>query len=125
MEGDRASTDGLTGTSRRIRRAIDGDAGDLAWTGARLQPPLVQQARRRLARALQHVCDPEDVVGYAWQVSLPRLSGLIARDGRYTPVLLKFLSTAVLLRINELLRAEVRRLRVATGGSAAGAPAAS
>lgn len=115
---------GLTGTSRRIRGAIGGDPDDLAWTIERLTPLLVQQAGFRMRGRLRRVCDPEDVVGYAWQVSLPRLSLLIARDGRYTPVLLKFLSTAILLRINELLRQEVRRARSdpdASGAVSAGA----
>jgi RNA polymerase sigma factor (sigma-70 family) len=111
---------GLTGTSRRIRGAIDGDASDLAWTVERLSPVLLQQARYRMRGRLQRVCDPEDVVAHAWQVSLPRLGGLIARDGRFTPVLLKFLSTAVLLRINELLRQQARRgAAVDDGGGAA------
>ena len=60
---------------------------------------------------------PEDVVAHCWQVTLPRLPELIARDGRFGPVLVKFLSTAVLLRINELLRNEARRTTCGSVGS--------
>lgn len=113
MGSDPGTDDSLTGTSRRIRGAIAGNADDLAWTVDRLTPLLRSQARFRMRGRLQRVCDPEDVVNHAWQVSLPCLAGLIARDGRYTPVLLKFLSTAVLLRVNELLRQEFRRAQSA------------
>jgi RNA polymerase sigma factor (sigma-70 family) len=104
-DGDRA----LTGTSRRIRGAIAGDTDDLAWICEHFWPLLVQQARYRLRGRLQRSCEPEDVVAHAWQVALPRLRDLVARDGRYSPVLLRFLSTTILLRVNELLRQEVRR----------------
>jgi RNA polymerase sigma-70 factor, ECF subfamily len=117
MNSDHGPIDDLTGTSRRVRGAIGGNADDLAWTIDRLTPLLVQQARFRLRGRMQRVCDPEDVVAHAWQVSLPRLSGLIARDGRYTPVLLKFLSTSILLRVNELLRRELQRMRATAAGS--------
>ncbi len=112
----------FTGTSRRIRGAIDGDAGDLDWTVARISPILVQQARYRMRDRLRHVCDPEDVVEYAWQVALPRLADLVARDGRYTPVLFRFLSRAVLLRVNELLRSEARRPTARGAASTDGGP---
>lgn len=98
-----------TATSLRIRGAIAGSDTDLNWTIERLTPVLLQQARYRMRDRLQRVCDAEDVVAYAWQVSLPRLRELVARDGRYAPVLLRFLSTAVVLRVNELLRQQARR----------------
>lgn len=98
----------LSGTSRRVRGAIEGDRSDLEWTVSRLTPVLIEHARYRLRGRLQRICDPEDVVSHAWQVCLPRLPDLHARDGRYTPVLLRFLGTAVLNRINELLRREIR-----------------
>jgi RNA polymerase sigma-70 factor (ECF subfamily) len=100
--------DAVTATSRRVRGAIGGERGDLEWIVARLTPPLIEQARYRLRGRLQHACDAEDVVNHAWLVCLPRLPELVARDGRYTPVLLKFLSTAILNRVNDLLRREIR-----------------
>jgi RNA polymerase sigma factor (sigma-70 family) len=105
----------LTGTSRRIRGAIAGEPDDLAWICEHFWPLLVQQARYRLRGRLPRTCDPEDVVAHAWQVALPRLRDLVARDGRFSPVLLRFLSTTILLRVNELLRQEIRRGFAATG----------
>lgn len=106
---------GPTDTSIRIRGAIAGDRGDLDWTIERLTPMLLAQARYRMRGRLQRSCDPEDVVAYAWQVTLGRLRDLDARDGRFGPVLVKFLSTAVLLRVNELLRQEARRPMASAG----------
>jgi len=40
----------------------------------------------------------------AWIAALPRLPDLPSRDGRYTPVLMRFLSTALLNRSNTLLQ---------------------
>ncbi|MBK8096094.1 MAG: sigma-70 family RNA polymerase sigma factor [Planctomycetes bacterium] len=98
-----------TATSLRIRGALGGDRSDLEWVVERLTPMLLVQARYRMRTRLLRCCDPEDLVAHAWQVALPRLPDLDARDGRYGPVLIKFLSTTILLRINELLRQQVRR----------------
>lgn len=98
-----------TASSIRLRRALSGDRADLEWTVQHLTPMLVAQARYRLRGRLQRECDPEDVVAHAWQVTLPRLADLTARDGRLLPVLLRFLSTAILLRVNELLRRAARQ----------------
>ncbi|HEX5053628.1 MAG TPA: sigma-70 family RNA polymerase sigma factor [Planctomycetota bacterium] len=110
---------GCTDTSMHIRGAIAGDRGDLDWTIERLTPMLLAQARYRMRGRLRRICEAEDVVAHAWQVALPRLSDLVAREGRFGPVLVKFLSTAILLRINELLRVEARQL-AAAGGSPTG-----
>ena len=99
---------GFTDTSIRIRGAIAGDRSDLGWTIERLTPMLLAQARYRMRGRLKRLCEAEDIVAHTWQVTLPRLQDLVARDGRFGPVLLKFLSTAILLRINELLRVEAR-----------------
>lgn len=105
-----------TDTSIRIRGAVAGVRADLDWTVERLTPMLLAQARYRLRGRLQRIAEPEDVVAHAWQVVLPRLPDLVARDGRWSPVLLKFLATTILLRVNELLRNEARR--AVAGGSA-------
>lgn len=108
-----------TDTSLRIRGALTGSADDVEWTIARLTPMLLAQARYRM-RGRVTQCQPEDVVAHAWQITLPRLGDLTARDGRFAPVLVKFLATAVVLRVNELLRAASRRAMVAgSAGSAA------
>lgn len=115
--GIRTGMKAFTDTSIRIRGAIAGAHGDLEWVIERLTPMLLAQARYRMRGRLQRIWEAEDIVAHAWQVTLPRLKDLIARDGRFGPVLIKFLSTAILLRVNELLRFEVRR--AAADGSAA------
>jgi DNA-directed RNA polymerase specialized sigma24 family protein len=66
-----------------------------------------------LGNELRFHCDPLDLVHDGWLVTLPRLQELPARDGRHTPVLLKFLSTTLLHRINELVRRHIRSATVA------------
>jgi RNA polymerase sigma factor (sigma-70 family) len=48
--------------------------------------------------------EPEDVVQDVWAQALPKLPELTERAGRHTPVVLRYLSTSVLHRINNLLR---------------------
>lgn len=103
-------------TSIQLRRALAGDAESLDWIIDHLHPLLLAQAQYRL-RALDGVCEPEDLVQQAWLVSLPRLSDLEPRNGRFTPVLLRFLSSTLLRLTNGLLSREIRR-----GGRAERAP---
>ncbi|MCA8942541.1 MAG: sigma-70 family RNA polymerase sigma factor [Planctomycetes bacterium] len=91
-------------TSLHVRRAIGGDDESLGWLVERLSPLLQAQARYRLGPKLAFRCDPEDVVHDAWLTTLPRIAELPPRDGRFTPVLLKFLSTTILNRVRNLLR---------------------
>ncbi len=94
-------------TSIHVQRAISGNRESLDWVVARLSPLLVAQARFRLGESLRH-CDPEDIVHDAWIVALPKLDDLVSRDGRFTPVLLRFLSVTVLNKVRNLLRAQIR-----------------
>lgn len=71
---------------------------------ARFTPLLLAQARYRMGERLRARYEPEDVVNDVWARVLPRLTDLGEREGRHTPVLLRFLSTAVLHQINNLLR---------------------
>ncbi len=96
-------------TSAHVRRALDGDGDSLGWLVGRLSPLLVAQAAERLGPHLRRHHDPEDVVQEAWAVALPKLAGLDARDGRYTPVVLKYLATTVLYRVQNLLRKQLAR----------------
>jgi RNA polymerase sigma factor (sigma-70 family) len=116
MSSDRASagtdTPGAL-TTLHVRQAIAGDAHSLGWLVERLTPLLEAHARYRLGN-LSARCDPLDVVHDAWLVALPRLPELTARDGRLTPVLLRFLSTTVMNRVRSLLYDRVRRGEVAT-----------
>jgi RNA polymerase sigma-70 factor (ECF subfamily) len=102
----------LDTTTIHVRRARRGDALSLAWVVERFSPLLLAQARYRLGPQARGV-DPEDVVQDVWATALPRLPELGERDGRSTPVLLRFLSTAVLHQVNNRLR---KRAAAAAGG---------
>jgi len=96
-------------TSANVRRAFAGDGPSLGWLVEHLSPLLVAQARWRLGPALRRHYDPDDLVGDAWLAALPNLATLPARDGRCTPVLLRFLSTAIFNRVNNLVKKHLRR----------------
>lgn len=96
-------------TSLHVRRAQEGDLESLGWLAQRFQPLLVAQARYRLGRIGARTLEPEDLVGEVWAVALPRLAALEARDGRRTPVLLRFLSTTLLQLANNHVRRSLRR----------------
>ena len=100
-------------TSIHVRRARRGDRDSLQWIVSRLSPLLLAQARYRLPPRLRRYCEPEDLVQEVWMVALPRLGDLSARDGRETPVLLKFLSTTLVHHVNNLTRRHLRRRTVA------------
>ncbi|MBL8735690.1 MAG: sigma-70 family RNA polymerase sigma factor [Planctomycetes bacterium] len=105
-------------TSVVLQAAIDGDADSLGWLVAHLSPLLLAQARWRLHGGLARHVEPDDLVQDAWLVALPRLGELVPRDGRRTPVLLRFLATTILHRVNNLAR-EVLRKKVPAAPSAA------
>jgi RNA polymerase sigma-70 factor (ECF subfamily) len=89
-------------TSVHLQRARTGEHDSVAWIVGRFTPLLLAQARCRLGRLPAGLCEPEDLVQDVWVSSLPRLAGLQARDGRFTPVLVRFLATAVLNRCRTL-----------------------
>ena len=105
---ERSREDPRNVTSQHVRRAEDGDAESLDWIVRRFSPVLLAQAQHRLGPKLRVHCDPEDLVDETWAIVLPRLSELTARDGRSTPVLMRFLATTMLHRVNELVRRYVR-----------------
>lgn len=94
-------------TTMHVRRAVAGDGASLDWIAQRLTPLLIAHARYRLGNLMGRF-DPEDLVNDAWVVALPRLADLTAREGRLTPVLLRFLSTVVLNRVRNLLQERAR-----------------
>ncbi len=100
-------------TTLHVRGAIEGDADSLSWVVGHLSPLLLAHASYRLGPGLRRRYDPEDLVSEAWLVALPRLRQLPARNGRYTPVLLRFLSTTLVQRIYGLARSHLRE-RAAT-----------
>ncbi|MBK8977925.1 MAG: sigma-70 family RNA polymerase sigma factor [Planctomycetes bacterium] len=107
-------------TTRHVRAALEGDRGSLGWLAERFSPWLLAQARYRMGSELRRQVDPEDVVEDVWAAALPRLGELTSRDGRMTPVVVRFLSTVLLYRVNAVLREAARRsVAVAERGSAA------
>lgn len=87
-----------------MRQARAGDSKSIAWLVGRFALLLKEQAKYRLRDLPPGIYDPEDLVQDAWLAALPRLPGLPSRDQRYTPVLMRFLSTALLNRSNTLLQ---------------------
>ena len=96
-------------TSILVRQVIDSDdEASWAWLIARLTPFLELQARYRLRGPLRHRYECSDLLNDVWLRAYPRLRDLRPRDGRMTPVLLRFLSQILIYRVNELLRQQVR-----------------
>ncbi len=91
-------------TTIHVRRSRQGEEESLAWLVERFTPLLLAQARHRIGRHLRGLYDPEDLVQDAWAIVLPRLSDLEPCRGRLTPVLLRFLSTALLNRYGTLVQ---------------------
>jgi RNA polymerase sigma factor (sigma-70 family) len=104
MVADEDEVLSVTQTSFHVRRAIDGDGESLGWIVERLSPLLRMQAEYRIPERLRSLYDPQDVVADVWLAAMPKLGSLSARSDRWTPVLVRYLSTAVLRRVNELYR---------------------
>ncbi|MCA8975750.1 MAG: sigma-70 family RNA polymerase sigma factor [Planctomycetes bacterium] len=96
-------------TSLHVNRAVAGDTASTSWLIERLNPLLLAQAAFRMGPELRRTYDPADLVHEAWLVLLPRLGSLPPRDGRLTPVLLSYLSTTIINKLNNLIRRELRR----------------
>jgi len=94
-----------------VHRAKEGDAASVAWLVTRFSPLLLAQASYRLGPELRTHCDPLDLVNDVWLVALPRLPSVGAGGRRETPALLKFLSTTLIYRTNNLARKYLRRDR--------------
>lgn len=107
-DGEPAADDPAFATSLHVRRAREGNQESLTWIVERFSPPLLADAKYRLGAALRTHCDPEDLVSEVWVTALPRLGELPARDGRYTPVLLKFLSTTLFNKVRNLIQKHIQ-----------------
>jgi len=103
-------------TTYHVRQAHGGDEESLRWLVARFTPLLLAAAAYRLGPRLRGIYGPEDIVQDAWTVALPRLGDLVPRAGRYTPVLLKFLGTTLILRVQHLMRKHIREARKPAAG---------
>jgi RNA polymerase sigma factor (sigma-70 family) len=109
-DGDREKTGPLEAgqdTSFHVGRAEGGDAASIDWVVRRFSPLLLAQADYRLGPRLRRLRDPEDLVSEVWAITLPRLEELGRREGRKTPVLMRFLATVLLHRVNALVKAEI------------------
>jgi RNA polymerase sigma-70 factor, ECF subfamily len=95
-------------TSYHVRMAEAGDPDSLEWVVRRFSPVLLVQARFRLGSRLRRVVDPEDLVDEVWAIALRRLPELGSKAGRKTPVLLRFLTTTLLNRVNDLVKTEIK-----------------
>lgn len=95
-------------TSFHVRKARAGDRRSLEWLIERFSPLLRAAAEYRMTGSLRRLYDPEDIVNEVWVTALPRLEGLSPRDERYTPVLLKFLSTTLLYKVKNLVQKHIR-----------------
>ena len=102
-------------TTLHVRRAAAGDAESVGWLVERFAPLLLAQARQRLPSELRRAVEPEDLVQDAWAVALPKLKELPARDGRLTPVVLRFLCTTILYRVSNLMQKRLERALRAEG----------
>jgi RNA polymerase sigma factor (sigma-70 family) len=100
-------------TSLHIRRAGDGEEASLAWVVARFTPFLKAQAEYRLRGPLRRFCDPADLVDDVWATVIPRFPDIRSRDGHWTPVLLRFLGTTLLHKVNHLLSHYARSTKLA------------
>jgi RNA polymerase sigma factor (sigma-70 family) len=107
--GAEASPEALT--SYHVRKARHGDEASLEWVVARFTPLLRAAADYRLGEHLRRIYDPDDILQDVWAVALPRLEDLVPRSERYTPVLLKFLGTTLIRRIQHLMRKHIRESR--------------
>ena len=97
------AVDSANETSSHVRRARGGDSKSIAgWSNASRR--IARAGEIPPARLPRGIYDAEDLVQDAWLAALPRLPDLPARDQRYTPVLMRFLSTALLNRSNTLLQ---------------------
>lgn len=87
---------GTPETTFHVRRAVIGNAESQAWVVEHFHALLLCQARYRLGGRLTPRYDPEDLVQQVWKICLPRLDRIRPRNGRMTPVLVKFLSNVLL-----------------------------
>ncbi|MCP3914013.1 MAG: sigma-70 family RNA polymerase sigma factor [bacterium] len=96
-------------TTLHVRGAAGGDANSLRWLVERFSPLLHAVAARRLGPRLRASYDPADVVQDVWTAVLPKLGALELRGARATPTVLKYLTTAVVNRVRNLLERHLAR----------------
>ncbi|MEZ5965478.1 MAG: sigma-70 family RNA polymerase sigma factor [Planctomycetota bacterium] len=103
------ATPPIDATTRHVRGAVHGDARSLHWLVERFSPLLHAVAAERLGPRLRGSYDPADVVQDVWTAVLPKLASLELQGPRTTPTVLKYLTTAVINRIRNLLARHLAR----------------
>ena len=91
-------------TSVAVRGALLGNQDNLAWVLQRFTPMLMASARQLIGTRLQQYVDADDLVQEVWSITLPRLGELESRQGRMTPVLLRFLASVMWRCHSSMLR---------------------
>ena len=106
-------------TSIHVQRAVAGDHESIGWLIEHFRGLVAAQVRVRL-RGHGSEQDVEDLCADVWVVVMQRLSDLVPRDDRHTPVLVRFLGSTVLGVCNNFLRRRARdAARLRSGGVAA------
>jgi RNA polymerase sigma-70 factor, ECF subfamily len=108
---DRTADSGEDPTTVHVRCALKGDTGSLEWLVARFSPALLCHARFCLGTRLSRFYDPEDLVQETWAVALPKLPALVPSGARFTPMLVRFLSTTLVNLANRLISKHIVRRR--------------
>ena len=93
-------------TSMHVRQVADGDRESLAWVISRFSPLLFAQAQYHLQDFPTH--DPDDLVNETWATALPKLVKMEPGRERFTPAVVKFLSTTLLFLVKNELRKTLR-----------------
>lgn len=106
-----AGTNADDPTTRRIRRALAGERGELSFVVERFDACLLAAARHHMGSSLGRQIDAEDVVAETWAVFLGRM-GEIRLDGpSATRTVLAFLTTTLRHIVSNHLRRNIRRLK--------------
>jgi RNA polymerase sigma-70 factor (ECF subfamily) len=108
MPDARDPNDPFPATTLHVRGACEGEAVSIDWVVRRFTPLLLAQARYRLRGRMAAIVDAEDVVNDVWLAVLPKLNRIQPRAGRHTPVLVAFLATTTLNRVNTLVMKHLR-----------------
>jgi RNA polymerase sigma-70 factor (ECF subfamily) len=98
-------------TTLHVRGAIQGERACVEWVVTHFTPFLLAQAHYRVGRHLRGLYDSEDLVQRTWAIALGRLETIQPRGDRYTPVLMRFLSSVLLQDYRNLLRKHINRPR--------------
>ncbi|MFT4513368.1 MAG: RNA polymerase sigma factor (sigma-70 family) [Planctomycetota bacterium] len=99
-------------TTRLLRNGLAGNQVDFDEFVGRVTPLLLAVAKRCTRSLAGRGLDPEDVVQHVWMKCLPKLSSIQPKEGRITPVVVKYLSQAIQRRARDLMVAAGRREQV-------------